>query len=330
MNMTKLLSRTDVMQVLNMKDTIDILENAFTDLSSGKAVMPQRTPITTPDYGGLALFMPAYLKGMGALGAKVVTVYKDNPEKFKMATVLGIIILLDQKTGAPVALMDGGFLTAMRTGGVAGLATKVLAREDAEVHTMFGTGGMARTHAWAVNSIRNIKKLILFSLDPQEKREDFRTSLVDIIDCEIILSDDPETAVGQADVITLITSSKDPIINGDWIREGTHINGIGSHAPHMREIDTKTIKKSKVYCDLVEACKPEAGDFIIPIETGEYSWDQIKGSLGDVITGSIQGRENVGEITLFKSVGLAIQDISTAFHVYNKAVESDVGQDFNF
>jgi len=328
--MTKLLSRSDVMQVLNMKDTINILEKAFTDLSTGKAVMPQRTPISTPDFDGLALFMPAYLKGMGALGAKVVTVYKGNPEKYDLATVLGIIVLLDQKTGAPIALMDGGFLTAMRTGGVAGLATKVLARQESEIHTMFGTGGMARTHAWAVSTVRNIKKLVLYSLDPKDKREEFRNSLTGVVNCEIVLSDDPETAVRQADVVTLITSSKDPIINGDWIQLGTHVNGIGSHAPHMREIDVKTIKKSKVYCDLVEACRPEAGDFIIPIENGEYSWDQIMGSLGDVITGSVQGRENQEDITLFKSVGLAIQDISTAFHVYKEAIDSEVGQDFNF
>ena len=131
--MTKLLSREDVIKVLDMDATIDILETAFSDLSNGGAVMPQRTPITAPDHGGLALFMPAYLKGLGALGAKVVTVYKENPSKYGMATVLGTIILLDEKTGAPIALMDGGYLTAMRTGGVAGLASKVFARQDAKV-----------------------------------------------------------------------------------------------------------------------------------------------------------------------------------------------------
>lgn len=328
--MTKLLSRTDVMRVLDMKDTIQILEKAFADLSNENAVMPQRTPITAPDHSGLALFMPAYLKGMGALGAKVVTVYKENPAKYNMATVLGTIILLDEKTGAPIALMDGGYLTAMRTGGVAGLATKVFARQDAKVHTLFGTGGMARTHAWAVDAARDIEKLILYSLDPQEKREEFGESLKDIIDCEIVVADDPAQAVGESDVVTLITSAKDPIVAGDWFKPGTHINGVGSHAPAMRELDTKTVKMSKVVCDLVEACKPEAGDFIIPIEAGEYSWDDIHGSLGDVITEKIPGRENQEEITLFKSVGLAIQDISAAFHVYNKAVEMGVGTDFEF
>jgi alanine dehydrogenase len=328
--MTILLSRNDVINILDIKETIDILEVAFSDLSNGKAVMPQRTPIATPDHGGLALFMPAYIKGMGALGAKIVTVYRDNPVKFDMATVLGTIILLDQNNGAPLAVMDGGYLTAMRTGGVAGLATRVLARQDARVHAMFGTGGMARTHAWAVDRVRNIQRLILYSIDPLEKRQAFRQSLKDMLDCEVVLAEDPKEAVSQADIVTLITSAKDPVIDGDWLKLGTHINGIGSHAPTMRELDTKTIRKSKVICDLVEACKPEAGDFIIPVQAGEYHWEDIHGSLGDVITGSISGRENDEEITLFKSVGLAIQDMSVAYLVYQKAVEQGVGMEFKF
>jgi ornithine cyclodeaminase/alanine dehydrogenase-like protein (mu-crystallin family) len=318
------------MEVLDMKDTIDILETAFADLSNGKAVLPQRTPITAPEHQGLALFMPAYLKGMGALGAKVVTVYKENLPKYGLATVLGTIILLDEKTGAPHAIMDAGYLTAMRTGGVAGLASKFLARQDAKVHVLFGTGGMARTHAWAVDCARSIEKLILYSIDPLEKREAFRDSLGDIIDCEIVFADDPEQAVREADIVTLITSAKEPVIHGDWLKPGTHINGLGSHAPDWRELDTKTVQMSKVVCDLVEACQPEAGDFIIPVEAGEWSWDQAHGSLGDVITGKIAARENEDEITLFKSVGLAIQDMSTAFQVYHKAVEMGVGMDFDF
>ena len=175
--MTKILSKQDVMKVLEMKDTIEILEKAFGDLATGQAVMPQRTPITAPDHGGLALFMPAYLKGMGALGAKIVTVYKDNPSKYEMATVLGTILLLDEKTGAPVAIMDGGYLTAMRTGAVAGLATKLMARPDSKVHTLFGTGGMAKTHAWAIDCAANIEKLILYSIDPMEKAQETGTGI---------------------------------------------------------------------------------------------------------------------------------------------------------
>ena len=328
--MTKLLSKSDVMQVLNMKDTIDILEQAFRDLATENALMPQRTAITAPEYKGLSLFMPAYLKGMGALGAKVVTVYPENPAKYDKPTVLGTIILLDQETGEPVALMDGGYLTAMRTGGVAGLATRMLARQDAKVHTMFGAGGMARTHAWAVAEARNIEKLILYSIDPLEKRQAFADSLKDILTCEMVLANDPSTAVAEADIVTLITSSHEPIVDGDWFKPGTHINGIGSHAPGARELDAKTVNKSKIVCDLIDACKAEAGDLMIPANAGEWSWDKAYGSLGDVVAGKIPGRENDDEITLFKSVGLAIQDISTAYHVFKQASLMGAGSEFSF
>ncbi len=328
--MTKLLSRSDVVKVLSMKDTIEILDRAFRDLAEDRAVMPQRTPITSPDNNGLALFMPAYLKGIGALGAKIVTVYKDNPAKYEMPTILGTIILLDEKTGAPIALMDGGYLTAMRTGGVAGLATRLLAREDAKVHVMFGTGGMARAQAWAVDCVREIEKLVLLSIDPPEKREAFRESLKDIIDCEIVLGEDPAEAVGAADIVTAITSAKDPIIKGEWLKPGTHVNGVGSHAPAMRELDSAVITRSKVVCDLVDACRTEAGDFMIPVEAGEWNWDKAHGSLGDVVVGRLPARESAEEITLFKSVGLAIQDVSTALHVYKQAVETGAGTDFEF
>jgi len=326
----RLLSRANVQRVLNMTDTIDILDKAFLDLAEGRADMPQRTPIGVPDHGGIALFMPAYLKGMGAIGAKIVTVFKDNPSKFGLATVLGTIMLLDQQTGAPVTIMDGGFLTAMRTGGVSGLATRYLAREDARVHALFGTGGMARAHAWAVDCARDIQKLVLFSLDPPEKQREFGDSLKDIIDCEIVLADSAETAVNQADIVTLITSAKDPIVEGGWFKPGTHINGAGAHAPAMRELDADTVVKSKIVCDSIDACKAEAGDFLIPEKEGLWSWDKVHGALGDVIGKNAPGRVDANEITLFKSVGLAIQDISTALAVYKKAEEESVGTLFEF
>ncbi len=328
--MTKLLSKNDVMKVLSIEDTIDILEKAFVDLSEGKVNMPQRTPIVAPDHNGLALFMPAYLKGMGALGTKVVTVYKDNPAKYELPNVMGTILILDEKTGAPKAIMDGGFLTAMRTGAVAGLATKYLARKNSEIHTLFGIGGMSKTHVLAVDAVRDIKKLNLVSLDPIEKKKSFKAELQKEISSEIEIIENPLSALKESNIITLITTAKDPIIDFKWIPPGAHINGVGAHAPAMREIDSATVAKSKVVCDLVEACKAEAGDFIIPVEKGQWSWDKVHGSLGDVITGKIASRENDQEITLFKSVGLAIQDISTAHHVYQKAIETNTGSEFQF
>jgi len=318
------------MKVLTMSDTIEILEKAFADFAEGKAIMPQRTAIQAAENNGLVLFMPAYLKGIGALGIKVVTVYKDNPIKYNLPTVIGTIILADEKTGKAVAIMDGGYLTAMRTGGAAGLASKYLARQDAKVHALFGTGGMAKTHAWAVNCVRKIEKLVLYSIDSVEKINAFKESLKDIIPCNIEIAGSAEEAASEADIVTLITSAKEPVIKREWIKKGTHINGVGAHAPAMREIDSETVAGSKVICDFIDACKIEAGDFIIPVNEGKWNWDKAYGNLGDVITGKIPGRENNDEITLFKSVGLAVQDISTALNVYNKAVEMNAGAEFDF
>ncbi len=328
--MALLLSKSDVAKLLDMPEVIDIMAKAFADLSNGDAELPQRTPIVVPKEEGLALFMPAYLKGMGALGAKIVTVFKNNPARYEMPNVMGTILMNDERTGKPIALMDGGYLTAIRTGAVAGLATRLLARKDAKVHTVFGTGGMARSQVWAVHSAREIDTLVLYSQDPKEKIEAFGESLRDIVKADIVIADDPAEAVGRADVLTLITSAKDPILDGDWLKPGTHVNGIGSHAPAMRELDVKTVQRAKVVCDLVDACRAEAGDFMIPVEAGEWDWSKAHGSLGDVVTGKIAARENDEEITLFKSVGLAVQDISTAFYVYEKAKETGVGTNFEF
>ena len=243
--------------------------------------------------------------------------------------MLGTILLLDERTGAPLALMDGGSVTAMRTGAVSGLATRLLARKDAQVHTVFGTGGMARAQVWAVACAREIRKLVLYSVDPPEVRRAFRESLRDIVKGDVVLAEDPAQAVAQADIVTLITSAKAPVVEGAWFRPGTHINGIGSHAPKVRELDSLTVQRAKVVCDHVDACRSEAGDLMLPAQAGEWSWDQAR-SLGDLVTGKVPGREHAGEITLFKSVGIAIQDISTAVYIYQKALELKAGAEFDF
>ncbi len=327
---TILLSRKDIEKLLTMADCMGAVEKAFADLTAGGVVMPQRTPIAVEDFSGLALFMPAYIKGMHALGAKVVTVYKDNAAKHQLPVVLGTIILLDDATGFPIAIMDGGFITAMRTGAVSGVATKYMAKKDAKVGMIFGTGVQAYTQVLAMAEARKFDKIIAYSLDSDEQKANFKQRIETATGVTVEIYDDPAKAVGEADVVTLATSAKDPIINVDWLKPGTHINGVGSHAPMMREIDEATVCKAKIVCDQVSACQAEAGDFMIPANEGKWSWDQVRGSLGEVISGKITGRENDEEITIFKSVGLAIQDMSTARAVYEKALKDGSGTEFEF
>ncbi len=328
--MAILLTMSDVQKVLDMKSTIEILEKGFSELAAGQAVMPQRTPIRVEEAPGLALFMPAYLPGMKALGAKVVSVYGKNPAEHNLPAVLGTIILLDAATGEPLCLMEGGFLTAMRTGGVSGVATKHLARRDSKVHALLGTGVQARAQAWAVAEAANLDKCLVWSVDTPDKQQAFAEEVAALTGVGTAVAASAEDAVKSCDILTLATSAKDPIVDGNWLKPGTHINGIGSHAPAMRELDTVSVQRSKVVCDLTSACRAEAGDFIIPAETGEWSWDSVHGDLGQVVRGEIAGRESDDEITLFKSVGLAIQDMSTAWQVYNLAKEKGVGTEFAF
>lgn len=327
---TRLLSRKDIESFLTMRMCMEAVEKAFADLTLGNATMPQRTPILVPDHHGLALFMPAHIKSLGALGAKVVTVYKDNVARHGLPTVLGTIILLDEATGFPVALMDGGYLTAMRTGAVSGVATKYMARPDARVAALFGTGVQAFAQVLGVHEARPLRKLLAYSIDPAESRKSFADRISAKIGVPVELADDPAAAAAQADIVILATSAATPVVDGRWVKPGTHINGIGSHAPKVRELDTLTVQKSRIVCDLTSACKAEAGDFIIPAEAGEWSWDKVAGDLGDVINGKVPGRTSRDEVTLFKSVGLAVQDMSAARAVFDEAVKRGIGTEFQF
>ncbi len=328
--MALLLSRSDVQKLLPMAKAIDVVEGAFSELANGTAEMPPRTVMIDPDVGGWIAYMPSYLKSGGALGVKAVTVYKANPDKFNLPTTLGTILVQDQNTGQVVAAMDGGYLTAVRTGAVSGVATRHLARNDSRIGGILGTGVQARAQVIAMCEAASLDEVLMFSVDPEERRNAFAEDLNDATGVSMRVVSSTEEVLANSDVVALATTAANPIVKAEWWKEGAHINAIGSHAPGVRELDTETIVKSKVVCDQKESCLAEAGDIQIPIEEGAYSPDSIHGDLGAVVNGSIKGRENDSEITLFKSVGLAIQDISCAALVYQQAVEQGVGTEFEF
>ena len=320
--MTLLLARDDVARVLDMADCIDMVEKAFAELASGTAELPLRIGIKPP--GGLALYMPAYLKELGALACKVVTVYKDNPTKHNMPTTIGKVLLQDPETGDVICIMDGGYLTAVRTGAVSGVATKYLAREgDEQVAGIFGAGVQARMQLRAVAVVRKLSRAYVFDPSP-EAVQGFIEALADL-DLEILRAESPESLLEQADIVCTATSSPTPLFDGNLVRPGTHINGIGSHTPNARELDTTIVKRSKFVADSSEACLSEAGDLMIPIDEGAIAADHIYAELGEIVLGRKPARENDGEITLFKSNGLAVQDVATAKLVYDKAVEAGIG-----
>jgi ornithine cyclodeaminase/alanine dehydrogenase len=328
--MVLLLNREVIERVLSMEDAIDTVEAAFGELASGSVDMPQRLTIADAERAGTVLCMPAYLKGMGALGVKTVTVYKNNPEGHNLPTVLATVTLLDQETGSTLSVMDGGFLTALRTGAASGVATKYLARKDARVAGVFGAGAQARTQLWATCTVRDIERAVVHSVDSESVKRAFAERMSEKLNIEVEIAQSGREVVEKADVLCLATTSAGPIIDGDWLRPGTHINGVGSHSPGAREIDTKTIVNSKIVCDLTSACLAEAGDLMMPVQEGALSPDGIYGDLGELVLGTKEGRESSDEVTLFKSVGLAIQDSSVALAAYTRARDLGLGVEFQF
>jgi alanine dehydrogenase len=324
--MTLLLSRQDVQAVLTMQAAIEAVEEAFRQQALGKLIMPLRTAIRIPEYKGLHLGMPAYIGGeTDALGLKVVTVYPDNPAKYDLPTTIGTLLLNDPRTGALLSIMDAGFLTAMRTGAVSGVATKYLARQDAAVVGVFGAGVQARTQLMAMCEVRAVARALVLDVST-EAQYAYCDEMSTQLGIEVVPEGDARQLVEVADILIAASSAHQPLFDGAWLRPGTHINGIGSHSPTARELDTRTILRSRVVVDLREAALAEAGDLMIPIEEGAMTADHIHASLGEVVAGQRPGRASQEEITLFKSVGLALQDVSTAVKVYQLALERGVGQ----
>ena len=328
--MALLLNRSDVQKLLPMSKAIDVVEAAFSELAAGTAEMPDRTVMTDAEVGGWIAYMPAYLKSGGALGVKAVTVYKENPAKFGIPTTVGTILVQENKTGVVVAAMDGGLLTGIRTGASSGVATRHLARKDAKVAGVLGTGVMARSQVLAIAEVANLETIFVYSRNDDIAKGAFAEEFTQITGLDVQLADSAEELVRESDVVTLITSATEPIVEAGWWKPGTHINAIGSHAVGVRELDSGTIIKSKVICDQIQACLNEAGDIQIPIEEGVFSPNDIYGSIGEVVNQKIPGRESDDEITLFKSVGLAVQDIACASLVYEQAVAQGVGLEFDF
>ncbi len=320
--MTLILSRSEVASVLNMKDCMAVVEQAFGELAAGTAVLPLRTAIAPPD--GISLYMPAYLKQMGALACKVVTVYKNNPAKYNLPTTIGKVLLQDPGTGDVMCIMDGGYLTAVRTGAASGVATRHLARKDTgQVAGFFGAGVQAKMQLWAMAEARSLSKALVYDLS-EEAMKKFIGEMGPKLNLEIIAAASPDELM-KADILVTATSSPTPLFDGNKVREGTHINGIGSHTPNARELDSAIVKRSKFVGDSMEACFKEAGDIMIPLNAGEIQKEHFYAELGEIVTGRKPGRLDNSEITLFKSNGLAIQDAATAKLVYEKAFAAGIG-----
>jgi ornithine cyclodeaminase/alanine dehydrogenase-like protein (mu-crystallin family) len=326
----RVLGRSDVMRTLSMRDAIEVVERAFIDYSSGESDVPARSIITQQKTLGKTLFMPGYLPRSGALAMKIVSVHTTNSQR-KLPLIHATAILLDSSAGQVLAIIEAAYLTALRTGAASGVATRYLARSDARTVAIFGAGVQGRSQLLAVSVERPLERAFIYDHSP-EHVDDFKRQMGDQIDprIELLTASSPAEAVREADIICTATTSLDPVFNGLDLRPGTHINAIGSYTPHMQEIDCETLRRtSKIVVDTRAGALSEAGDILAAVREGTIQASDIYAEIGEIANGIKKGRENEEEITYFKSVGNAVQDVAVAQTVYREAVKQGLGTEID-
>jgi alanine dehydrogenase len=322
----RLLTRSDIQRSISMHEAVEAVKRAFIELSTGRADVPLRIALSQPKGAGVTLVMPGYLSDSESLAVKVVSVHDRNAER-NLPRINAIVVVIDPATGQAVAAMDGGYLTALRTGAASGAATDLLARQDAEVAAVIGAGAQARTQALAVAAVRPVKRIWIYSRRREQVDEmiaEIRPQLGPSI--ELLAADSPSQAVREALVVCAATTSSIPVFDGAELRPGAHVNGVGSYRPEMQEVDCATLRRaSKLVVDSREAAMAEAGDLIVAIGRGEIRPSDIYAEIGEVAAGLKPGRQDDHEITYFKSVGNAAQDVAVAQAVYQRALQEDIG-----
>lgn len=309
----KVLGQKEVKQAVTMAEAIESIREAFICLSQGKAILPLRTQISVKKQEGTTLFMPAFLPQVGSLGAKIVSVFPHNAPK-GLSTIHAVVILCDAGTGQPAAIMDGSYLTALRTGAASAVATELLARKNTKTAAIIGAGIQGRAQLEAVCCVRNIETVLVYDRKDEAGRifvEEMQ-SRGKPFPSDIRAARSSQEAISEADVICTATTSSSPVFEDDHLKAGVHINGVGSYTPQMQEIPEETVLRARVVVDSLSASLEEAGDLIIPLSKGTIRESDILGELGQLASGSITGRTSAEDITFFKSVGTAIQDLAVA------------------
>ncbi len=315
-----LLSDDEISRLLSMGEAMDAVEKAFGEFAKGSVKMPARSTIMLDRYSGSISFMPSYLPESGALATKIISIYPRNPEK-GLPTTVAWIVVNDPETGMIEALLDGTYLTAMRTGAVTGVAARYLAPKDTRVAAVIGCGVQGKTQAMAVAEACELETIRLFDLSDERMRR-FAEEMGPKLGVDIIPSSSGAEAVADADVVVTATTSKNPVLRREWLGDRVHVSAIGAFYPDWRELDTATVSEAKVVVDSREAIMEEAGDILIPISEGAITVDHIHAELGELVLGRKKGRTPEDGLTVFKSVGLAIQDSAVANLVMKKWRES--------
>jgi len=301
------LNEYEVHQLLTMQSCIGVMEEALADLSHGKAVNPLRSIVRAEGAPGFLGLMPAY---RGDFGLKEVCVFPGNPAR-GLDTHLGAVILHSGENGAPLAIINASAITAIRTAAVSAVATKLLARDDAHVLAVLGSGVQARSHLDSIPLVRDIREVRIFSRNVEQARQ--------LATGNRRLASSAEDAVRGADIVVTATSSRDPVVKRAWIAPGTHINAVGSSVATARELDSATMAAASLFVDRRESTINESGDYLFAVREGAIGPEAIRGEIGEILTGRVEGRQSAEEVTLFKSLGLAVEDLASAQFLFAEA-----------
>lgn len=324
------LTRADVQRLVPMPDAIALMKQAFAELSAGRTDSPLRTVIPVEEHNGDALFMPAHVPSMDALGVKLVNVFKDNPKR-GLPVIHALVCMIDAETGMPLAVMDGTYLTALRTGAVSGAATDLLARPESRTLAAIGAGAQGATQIAAVCAVRPIERVIAVDVFPEaldRLRGILERDWPDVLG-RVEFSADADAAVKEADIVCTATTSRSPVFDSASVRPGTHINAIGAYTPEMQELPAGLVADATVVLDVIEHALAEAGDLIIPLREGHVSREHFGRELGQIVSGVAPGRASGDEVTLFKSVGNAVQDVVVGRRAYDRARAEGIGLTFD-
>jgi ornithine cyclodeaminase len=323
------LSANDVKRVMTMKDAIESDREAFIIQAQKEAVLPVRTSFDV-NGKGVSSFMPAYVSALPLAGIKVVSTFEGN-RNANLPVVTASVILTDPETGAVNAIIDGTELTRLRTGAVAGLATSLLSNEDSRTAALFGTGGQAASQLEALLNVRRLEEVRIFDSISERIRPfiEKMSPLAESFGTKLVESKNANENIDGADIVTTVTTATTPVFDGRRLKEGAHVNGVGSYIPDRRELDTAVITRaSAVFVDNMDAIMTEAGDILIPIEEGNFKKESIRGELGDLILGFAEGRTSKRDITVMKTVGFATLDVVAGYNIYQKAIEAGIGTKF--
>lgn len=319
----RLLTEQHVHSLLPMGDLIAAMESALAKFSGGEVLQPVRSVLTvgpTKAYFGL---MPAYVPSPASLGAKLVTVFNDNHTK-QLPSHLATILLLDPDTGALLALMDGRYITEARTAAVSAVSARFLARANASKLAILGSGVQARSHLEALQHVRQLKEVRVWS--PRAlSRTQFVDDMSPRIGIPIVAAESAEAAVRDADLIVLATSSKTPVVRNAWVGSGAHVMCVGACRPDQREMDPALVQRGRLYVDSRAAAVLESGDVVMNINEGFFDASHIRGEIGELVLGRAPGRAAAPDVTIFKSLGMAVEDVVAADLVFRRAIENGAG-----